>query len=352
MRRWLFAGVLWLGAVCVVGQPLSDPYEVGRLVSMKGLFVLERADRTVLAENLTLVSRITDLTFLPDGRFVLVSGGASPEVIVYNASGQQERVLGSRGRGPYQYESVMGVAVHKENVVVFDGGGLKFIEYRPTGEPVREIAGLNEGIDRFHFMPSGLILMYRKGGGQDGYLGLYDPVRKAVVRSFGKRTEIHRLLMMYAHSGGLAVRNDTIFYASPAEPVVYYVDLRTETEGAIPLQDAEFKVPELEDRTYSFNEIRTILFNVSRVRGVFALEDGLIVQTEHGRWEEGRRTVLHIVRGSRWTDAFSIEGTLRKRLGEAAWAAQGNSLYFISHQEDPTGSDVVRVLERWELRVR
>gem|GEM_PF-5320810 len=351
MRRSVVLCLLWIGVRCAAGQPLSDhdPYKMGRLESMNGRYVLERTKRIVLAENLTFISRITGVVFLPDGQFVIVSGDAAPEVIVYNTEGQQERVLGSKGRGPYQYESVAGVAVYRGNVVVFDGGGLKFIEYRPTGEPVREITGFTEGVDRFHFMASGQILMYRKGGGTDGYLGLYDPVRKLFVHSFGTRTNIHKLLMMYAYSGGLAVRNDTAYYASPSEPVLYYVNLRTGAEGAIPIEDPDFSVPALENRTYSFKEIRTILFNVSRVRGVFALQDALIVQVEHGRWEEGRRTVLHVLVNNQWVDAFQIDGALRERLGEAAWTAWGNGLYFISQQEDDTG-DVMRVLERWELR--
>jgi len=162
--------VLWLGAVCGGNRPMppGDPYETGRLVSQNGRYVLERTGSAVLAENLTLVSMITDVVILPDGRFTVVCEGATPQVIVYDAEGRQEGVLGSKGRGPYQYESVPGAAAHDGNVVVFDGGGLKFIEYSLTGEPLREITGLTEGIDRFYFTPAGQILMYRKGAGDGG----------------------------------------------------------------------------------------------------------------------------------------------------------------------------------------
>lgn len=351
MLKYVILCVLLLGAACGGSQPVPDvdPYTTGRLESVHGRYVLERTGSTVLTENLTLVSMIMDVVLLSDGRFVVVSEGTTPEVIVYDAEGRQERVLGSKGRGPFEYGSVLGVAAHAGNVVVSDGDGLKLIEYRPTGEAVREITGLPGGIDRFYFTPSGQIVMYRKDGGPDGYVGLYDPTRKGFVRFFGTRSEVHKLLMMYASSGGLAIRRDTVFYASPAEPAVHYVDLQTGAEGVIRIDDPDFSVPELEDRTYSSDEIRSIIFNVSRVRGVFALEGILVAQFEHGRWEEGRRTVLHVLEGNRQADAFLIDGALRKRLGEAARTARGNSLYFISEKEND-GGDVMRVLERWELR--
>ena len=331
-------------------SPAANGHSEDMLISEKGYFSLTRTDTLVLQENLATLGFIYDIVLLPNGEIVIASGGTPPAVVRYDERGVQATILGSPGPGPNEYSSPNLMATYEENVVIFDGGSLKFMEYTPSGQLVREVTGFTEGIADF-IVANGYLIQYRAGRKGDHYLGVYDAATATLVREFGHRSQEHDVLMMYAHSGEVAQKGPIMYYVSPAAPVVYRVDLRTWEQDSIQVSIPEFQVPAIDAATMDHAAIREYIFNVSRIRDVLPLDDYLIVQAEHGSWEN-RHTELVILEDGKVVDAILLGIELRERLGEAAVAGAGNSLYFLREISTDGGATLQRVLEKWTLQSR
>lgn len=115
-----------------------------------------------------LLTRVTDAHRFPDGRILILDGGAS-ELRFHDATGRHLRTVGGPGRGPGEYRSLDGVAVIDDSLWIYDqalgrvsvldpdGRYVRSLRLEPTGDPGRplrryRLAGSVDG---------GLVLMSR-----------------------------------------------------------------------------------------------------------------------------------------------------------------------------------------------
>lgn len=114
------------------------------------------------------LNRVTDAHRFPDGRILILDGGAS-ELRFHDATGRHLRTVGGPGRGPGEYRSLDGVAVIDDSLWIYDqalgrvsvldpdGRYVRSLRLEPTGDPRRplrfyRLAGSLDG---------GLVLMSR-----------------------------------------------------------------------------------------------------------------------------------------------------------------------------------------------
>ena len=123
----------WVTAIDTVGDTIvarttgiDDSAAIHTVVSEIAIGELDGADEYTFGG-------INELEVAPDGR-IYVFDRQVPALREYDTAGKYVRTLGSKGKGPGEYEQANGVAVHRDGrVVLWDAGTAHINVYRPDG---------------------------------------------------------------------------------------------------------------------------------------------------------------------------------------------------------------------------
>lgn len=196
--------------------------------------------RVVLDQKSQVLGAVESATRLPDGSFAVAT--ADPGVFLFKDDGSFVRQLGRAGRGPFEYLGRLTVRPAGENVAVWDGGNRKLLLFAPNGTHLREWSRLGRAVSDFA-VRGDTLFAYHSGGINEDYVSVYHyDNQKATAVSLGKAPGEHFPLSLLEGSGDLTYdsQNESLLYASPAEPVVHLYNPRSGRRDVWHIEDPDF----------------------------------------------------------------------------------------------------------------
>ena len=295
---------------------------------------LDATTDIVISEDTPILSFIEDIESLPNGDFVIASG--RDRVVLYvPANASDVRQIGRAGQGPGEYLGPVLARARGDTLLVRDGSGGRTIFYRlSSGESLSKSINIQTALQDIVFGDYQLTLYYRGQREGEPFLGHYDLQngRTTEVENTETSSE-HSVLRTYAGSGGLAAKGNHVYFAAPDEPVLMKLDLTTETTTSVEIRDEDFVVnPTSPDMRNDWSATVRYITSNSRVCGILALDDYIVVQVEHGPTEEERWLKWHVFSHSlEYVDTLMMDVAMRHELGlehnGRFLASRGNALY-------------------------
>lgn len=316
----------------------------------EGNLQLVTDEAVVLQENLEFLADFSGLAALPNGGFVVTttggrSGGSeAAAVIVYDADGRQERMLGRYGQGPHEYERPRFVATQGERILIGDQAQRKVSAFARDGTPLNEWTGLP-----FHngFTATADALAFHQVGTTDEELvSLYDTDTERVTCRAGTRTPADQILMRVQYPVGLTIYEGEVLYAAPSRTVVHRLQPSSCEERTLPFDVPDFSVEETEGYPPNSMEGLEYAWLNSRIAGIHPMNGYLVIEAALGL--EGDRLLLV------FDEDFEHVDTIRYGLDNEAPISRhvdltdGQRLGFVTQEE--ANGEVHRIVNWWRLR--
>lgn len=242
---------------------------------------------SVLQENIELVGEVNSFDLLGESHFVVTS--KSPErVMLYDREGNQIRIIGERGEGPFEYLSPEVVLTYNDSIYVFCSSLLKIMVFTRDGTPLKEYK-FSKAIRDFRVVEN-LLYVYTFGDADGPIIQLYDLVSEEFLsEEFGTKSNEHKVLVSFDCSGGMAVKKDKLYFTSVDALAVHQIDMKDMTYTIHEVRDDIFKVERISEnhRTFMENFGKSIkyIYNSDIVTGLYAVRDGIVITTEGGEVE-------------------------------------------------------------------
>ena len=315
----------------------------------EGNLQLVKEEAVVLQENLEFLADFSGLAALPNGGFVVTTTGGSTggseatAVVVYDADGQQERVLGRSGQGPYEYELPRFVSTQGERILIWDQPQRKVSAFARDGTRLNEWTGL----PFLHgFTATADELVFHQAGTTDEELvSLYDTDSDGFICRAGTRTPADQMLMRVQYPVALTVYEGEVLYAAPSRTVVHRLQPSNCEERTLTFDVPGFSVEETEGYPPNSMEALEYAWLNSRIAGIHPMNGYLVIEAALGL--EGDRLLLV------FDDNFEHIDTIRYGLNTEAPISRhvdlsdGQRLGFVTQEE--ANGEVHRVLNWWRL---
>ncbi|MDX1640027.1 MAG: 6-bladed beta-propeller, partial [Balneolaceae bacterium] len=302
------------------------------------------------------------------GQFVVATDHTSG-VVLYDSTGKQIRKIGDIGRGPAEYVSPGIVKFIGDTIYIWDEGLLKFLKFNTQNELLLEIAEFRWALQDFTVYGTD-IFMYNSGKSSGAYIEQYHLNQNKYGKSFGQSTQEHIVLMTLNRAGGMDSRGDYLYYVSPSKLSIYRIDLKNYKKSNFPINDEDFKVPEVDNARKIIMDIEKateFITSSSVVTGIHLLDDYIVMIAEIGQAQYNKQynaylTLENKVRfyvleyNMQLIDTFTFAWNTKKGGQFKIWGSNGEELFFLS-TTDLFGEPVQKMnkmmpyhLYRWKIK--
>ena len=280
LSSWIYASII--SFLCINCQGKSE----GKVHLIEGDLGVDSTFVCTLQENLTTLMPVSDVTFLDDTTFYVLSGD---EIVKYGISGTQLQVIRHKGQGPGEYISAESIESKNPMLYVWDSGTLKLMRYDRDGNFISEITGFSTAIEDFKIYNKDLVIFYNSGGAND-LMDVYDIDNHRFLAHIGKLSQEDKVLQLLSVESRLTVKGDYIYYVYPSSSTIYRFAMgEYEEEMYRQIPDPEFTVARVEDATALINKNRNetlkYLGENSLTTTLIPLEDRFLVGTNVGQFE-------------------------------------------------------------------
>lgn len=257
-------------------------------VSENNSLALQGISSQPIDESLVIPNTINRISSDENGNFVITTTNES-QVILYDIDGNQVRILGNIGRGPFEFVKSSTIHIKDGKITLWDHGQLKFVQFDIDGNPLLEITDFRYNIRDFAVVDEN-IFIYNSGNFDGPIVEKYSIKNNRFEEQWGEPSEEHKVLMLQSKAGDLLYHKNHIYFVSPASLEINKIDLDTGEMISKSISDSDFQVSDvrnarelISDETGKLNEL---LNNSSFVRNLLLTNKYLIIVAETGYYTE------------------------------------------------------------------
>ncbi len=297
-----------------------------------------------LEENLEVIGEIKSVSFSNKNSFV-VSVPEPAGVILYNTEGEQLRLVGNSGNGPFEYIRPSLVRVYNDNIYVWCSMLTKLLVFDTSGNPVNEYS-FSRGIRDFVVFDN-YVYFYSAGGFDEPIINVFDlNTGQTLEKGFGEKTNEHKIFMFRECTGGLDLSENNLLFSPTHKPYVYRVNLMNLSKEEYLINDPEFSfkktTSEPQDFIYDIVNNAEYLFGSDIITGIYHTENHVILQAEVGKIvmsglefkDISNRKQKFYVFDKEMKLQFAVSSPISDRLNNCLYASNDDSFYAIGLCED------------------
>lgn len=277
-----------------------------------------KEDSILLQENLTYFGTPADYCYDSIEENFVISERTIPALIVFSKGGEQLKILGEIGRGPFEYSQPSLVYCDNKSIYVRDGRLSKIIAFDHQGNGKWEKVGFPIAFKNFAILNDTLFFTHSVSPPHNDYLKIFGITSEKELNSFSSPTNSDKLLGIYTGSGGLLYHknHNRIYFSKPSETKIFYL-IDHQKIDSVSFNDPDFKIDESTKLTTNsnWNELVNFITSNSRIAGLFQWNDHLIVQVEHGKENVNRFSKLFIFDSElKVVDVIKISSELKDQI--------------------------------------
>jgi len=336
----------------------------GQVIGNNGIITFQKTEEITLQEYLNLVGDILGADVTTEGYIALLSRNPM-QIYLYNRNGEQIRLIGREGRGPFEYAQASTIRYFNEKIYIYDGSKIGFIIFNDIGEPLREVSGnLRGGVRDFIISTEGYIV--RLTGKTPNEIAVYKPELDNLIsiHKFYEKEKENDMLSMLFDSGKIAEHGNKIYFANVAVRKAYVYDISDGTIDSVDIPDTDFFVPDLDFEIRSIQDLKRAeeyILNNSRVRAMYTMRDYWIVEIENGKQTNRTRTTKLFIYdySNNLIDTIVLDHRFRKRFGLSfsdeideffnILCNDEDHLYILTEEPDPNKIDILRKINVWRF---
>jgi hypothetical protein len=131
--------------------------------------------------------------------------------------------------------------------------------------------------------------LYSSGGGDEPILRIYDLSNNEFIKSYGNKTNEHKILNAFNNTGGLTKYKNRLFFAPSDRLSIFGVNLKDFSIGQYNIDDTEFRVKtvDIDARKFVPNPRKTIRYYLESdfINGLFYIDNRLVLKAQVGKIE-------------------------------------------------------------------
>jgi len=259
-----------------------------------------------LDENLNLIGGISSFCIKGENKFIITTTNPV-NVIEYSSNGDQVRLIGNRGNGPFEFERPSIVKVHNNKIYVWDSMLLKIIVFDMSGNPVKEYLNFTYAIGDFIPYKNRIIFYFK--GGHPFIVGIYDLETERYLHQSGEPSQEHNLLSMNNSPGALLTYKDNVLYSSFDDLSIRLLSINNFENFSIQnIEYGDFVIGDVKDSkdmiNTDMNRVVDYLMKNSYISNLFRVDNGFVLRTVNGSLERKENNLISSAK--RYVDYFLL----------------------------------------------
>ena len=302
------------------------------IVSEKGGFELVFVEDLELKENLLFQpDNLTRFSFNSD--LLVMSSNRPPSVVAYDRqTGYQLFVPGRQGKGPFEYQQIVGVDLGdgRLSVLCLENGLLLFglngdgIVQHPSKSPFSK-----------HFSIQDNLLAVQLGfHPEKKFIEIWDLDSEKRLAHLGLGSDDDIWLRSMTHAGGLFFQGQKLVFALADELAVHVYDIKANKQTTHYYANPRYRRYALNASRDQVQEDPMLMINYvldrSIIANIYPFGDGYVLEIDHRKLEGPFYSELMILNNDfKWIDSIVLEPSFSAVFGENSKAMNdGELLYY------------------------
>lgn len=322
--------VFCIGLPCVLIAQ-SSPVEIK---SKKNGFIFRLHEEVVLMENLQPQPiGLNHVAF--NDEFVVVSSMLPASVIVYDRkSGEQLRVLGNVGDGPFEYRQVTHVQI-KDSKVFVNCSNNGLLVFDITGKGIRQAVYPSQIVTHFDVDESSdIFAVYNNFSSDKYFIDVYDlnGVKKQTKLGLGTDNDVW--LRSFTHAGGITIDYPYVVYVLKDENKIVRHNLNTNRASSVLLDNERYVSPIFDRSRDQIQSDPTLLFSYLMNRSIgsslYKIGEYYFYEVDHRNESTSNYSEFQILNSNlEFVDSIVVGEEIHSVLGEYSHSSYNNQIgYF------------------------
>lgn len=237
---------------------------------------------STLQENMVSTGKITAFDMCNAEQFLIATTNL---VVLYNKNGKQLRVIGSKGKGPFQYIAPRIVRYENDNVYIWCARLTRLVVFHIDGTPIDSYS-FSRAINNFAVFGD-MIVFYTSGGFDAPVIKIYNLQERKWMQSYAQKSNTHKILNTRNCSGALTNDAKNLYFAKNDELTVFKVLLADSSLQTTSVKDADFHVQHVHMKPGEFIQDRDKAGNFFRENslntGIYVTQNLLVLRAQLGK---------------------------------------------------------------------